>query len=465
MSYPNNKLSKLKCFESLKVDYSDNEEPDLIHNIIKEDKNVLLNFFAKQPYFKELMPKIKKASRGTIYYKGLIKKGLQQQSDFFKIIMKSIKKIKEQNGKKPKNKPKIRLYKLPKLKELKLRKQKIEDINVKKIELLQLEKEKFNKYKEQIQRHIPNTTISSYNTKKITKLFPSPNNNISFNNNDFNKINCTNNSFYKNKNFGGTKFSQYSMMTPFNDISTYYQSNNFKKLSRNESFLNKMKSSSNNINSLNSIITKCIEEITSGKEVNGDVSNYNKDLSKTIESKLKVHTRNSIKRDKNVIEDQKNKKNKYIKLEENNYANIKRKLNQKISYSLAYRNRKELIELLKSNKNAESYILHLNEMNKINRVMEGRRIIERETIHKVKSLCNIGYQKNEFVNKEIDKINSKNKGLNKLDKSLEYVPNDDFLDLKRQSNLLKGSLLPKLLSLRDESYRKINVGNSLNKIN
>ena len=320
-------LTQFNSFENIKVDYSEGESQNHIQETINEDKKFLLNFFEKQPYFKEIMPNIKKVSRGTLYYHGLIKKGLEYKTDFFKAILRAIEKIKEQNkNKSPKLKPRIRLYKLPKIKELKIKKQRIDDFNVQKIKLIELEKEKFDKYKEQVKKFIPNTTVhSSNNNKKSQNIFSESTPNIFFksNSNIINKNNYyTNNSFYKNMNM--TKLSQNSILTPKNDISTYYKSNNFKNLSKNDSFLSKTKFNANNVNDINNLLNKCIEEITSGKEIKGKVSKYNKHLSRTIQKKLKTGTKNIIKIDKKIIEDKKYQKNKYIKLEENNYANIKK---------------------------------------------------------------------------------------------------------------------------------------------
>ncbi len=97
--------------------------------------------------------------------------------------------------------------------------------------------------------------------------------------------------------------------------------------------------------------------------------------------------------------------------------------------------------------------------------MEEKRIIERKKINKVKSLCNLGYQENEFINKQMDKINNKNKELNKLDKSMENIPNDDSFSVKNNKNILKGSLLPNLLSFKDSKYKILKDGNTLKKDN
>ena len=461
----NEKLKILKCFESLKIG-SNEDNQEAIDEAINEDKNFLLDFFKKQPYYKEMIPKIQKDSRGTLYYRGLIKKGLHNKSPFFQAIMKAIKSIKEEKMKTPIVKKELRLYKLSKIKELKIKKNKIDNIGIKKIKLIQLENEKLNKYKEQIKKQFPSTTINSHFSKKFQKINSSSSSINFFNNNNFHSIDNSNNSFYKNGSSIG-KISQYSTITPNNnDTSTYYKSSFFKNISRNESFLNILKTNINyNNNSLQFLANKCIEEIKNGKKVKRNVSKYNKKISRTIRKELKTHKIEN--KDKKVIEEKK-KNNKYIKLEEKNYANIKKKLNEKISNSLAFKNRKELIKLLKSNKNAKSYLLHLNEMNKINKIMEERRIIERETINKVKSLCILGFKKNEYLKKEMNKINYKNNEINKLNKTIDFNINDDYYfsnnSINKKKYFVRGNLLPKLVSLKDENLYKISLNNSLDKI-
>ena len=459
-------FDKYNCFENLNLDL-ENKENETIQDLIKEDKQYMIDFFSKQPYYKEMMPKILKASRGTVFYHGLIKKGLKYNTDFFKIIMRSIKKVKDEKKiKSPKAKKTIGLYKLPKIRELMIRKKKIEKNNLIKTQILQLKNEDFNRYREQIKKQIfPSTTKSVNKSSQITKDITCYNT-ININNNLISD-NFSNNSFFKNGNSTG-KISQKSFFSHYNnDISTYYQSNNFNNLSRNKAFLNKIKynnlNDNNNSTNLIYLINKCVEEIMSGKEVKGNVSNFNKNITRKIKHKLKTNKIEN--RDKKILEEKNKKKDKYIKQEENNYANIKRKINQKISNTLAYENRKELTEILKLNKNARSYMLHLNEMNKINKILGERRIAERQRIHKVKSLCDLGYKKNEYLNKQIDKINYKNKELNQLNKTIEIMSTNDNHTIKKEKNSIKGTLVQKLISLNDESCQKIIVGSSLNKFN
>ena len=443
MSTPKDKLTKFNFFSSLKL--NNPKEQETIQESIKEDKEHLLNFFDKQPYFKEMMPIIKKASRGTAFYKGLIRNGLKNNSVFFQVIMKSIKKLNDdvKMVTLQKTKEETKLYKLPKIEELKIKKNKIDDIQKKKIKLIQLEKNKMKALKEQYKKQIiPFTTVR----RKSPLVSYSSTINI-FNNRYNQSNNTTNNSFNKN---GNTieNYEKNIILTPIhNDISTYYKSNNtFKNLTRNRLFSNYMKyynnsKSTNNIST--NLIDKCQEEITNGKELEELLSDYNRNFMKSVQEKL--DNNKLINRDHKIIEEKNKKKDKYIQLEEHNYAYIKRKMNAKISNSFAYRNRKELKEILKINKNAESYILHLNEINKINEKMGKRRIIERKRIDKVNSLCDEGFKKNENLKNKIDIINIKNL---KLNKSKDYLFNDNFIINKEHKNNIYGNLVPKLMLIK-----------------
>ena len=465
MSEQKNNYENLRCFENFKLD-SDNKKQETIHETIQGDKQFILNFFAKQSYYNDFMPKIKQANRGTIFYKGLIRKGLRHKSVFFQAIIKSIKQINEEkkrNNMTPKGHKNIKLYKLPKIEELKIKKKKIEENGMKKIRLVKLEQEKLNKYKERpIKKDIfPSTTINA-NGRRNIQMIPSSYTNKFLNKSDGYSINDINNSnsFNNNGNSNGKTITpKLNYSSSNNDISTYYKSNNtFKGMSRNDSFLNKYKSykDNNTSNNLKIILNKCKEEINNGKEVEDIVSNYNSNFMKTIQQKL-----NNIKivnRDKKVIEEKK-RKNKYIKLEERIYKNIKKKLNEKISDSLAYRIRKELFEILKMNRNAKSYILHLNEVKKINEKMVKKRQIERKVINKVNSLCDKGYKKNEYLKNKMDLINKKNSDLNKLNKSINYIPHYDINNNRNNNNPFIGTLVPKLISFKDDSLKKVIIDN------
>jgi len=464
MSEENYKIIKFNCFSSFKID-NNKEKQMTIHETIKDNKKFILDFFSKQQYFDELMPKIKKVSRGTNFYNGLIRKGIKHKSVFFQHIMKTIKKINEEKKyKSPKSVKRIRLYKLPKIEELKLKKKRIENNNKKKkIKILQIEK---NKNIANEIKSYPSTTIHSKIKISFKKTKLAHSNTLNFFNNSLMRGNNTSTNFYKKGNSTEQQHSQNNLLLSpgYNDISTYYNSNlNSNSLYKSDSIVNNsynILKRAKSLNYMNNFLNKCQEEIVTGKEMEEKVNDYNQKFTKEIQEKL--NNNRLINRDYKVILEEKKKKNKYMKLEEINYAKIKRKMNEKISTSFAYRNRKELQEILKINTNAKAIILHLNEMNKINEKMGRRRIIERKRIDEINSLCETGFRKKEYLKNKIDIINLKNKEMNKLNQSCDFLPSDNMI---KNDNGLKGTLLPKLISLKKEAEKKIKIGTSLNNMN
>ena len=452
MSTPKEKIIKINnCFGGIKL-VNPKDKQETIQESIKDDKQFMVNFFAQQPYYSELMPKIKKASRGIVFYRGLIRKGVRNKSVFFEAIMRSIKKVNmEKIARRPRSKKRIKLYKLPKIQELKIKKKKIESVGNKKIKLLQLENDKFNIYREEIKKKL--LPFTTKHRKKSPIVYST--NTIFYNNNRYiQSNNSTNNSFKKNST---NEIEQNLILSPMNnDISTYYRSNDtFKTIPKNGLFTNRFPTlrQSNSSNDINFLLDRCQEEIINGKEVENLVLDYNKNFMKSIQEK--IYSNRFMNRDRKMIEEKK-KDNKYIQLEEKNYANIKKRMNERISDTFAYKNRKELREILKVNENARSYILHLVEMNKVNEKLGRRRVIEWKRIDKVNSMCDVGFRKNEYLKNKIDKINDKN---DKLNKSRDYIPNDDFYTYKNNKDYMIGKLVPKLMSIKKENGNKDFYGN------
>jgi hypothetical protein len=473
MSAPRKKIIKFNCFSSITLDSDKKRDKyKTIDDTIQSDKQFFLDYFSKLPYYDELMPKIKKTSRGTNFYRGLIRKGVKHKSVFFQSIINSIKKINEEKKQRvyhPKKTKLIKLYELPKIEELKFKKSQIE--KKKKIKILKNEKmSKIINESKSVPVRDSSSTINLSSPPNAKKQLIHSNTmffDVNFlQGNDNNTLNSLNSNI--NKGYTAEKNSVNNnklILSPnTNEISTNYRTNLsnsiFKNFYRNEFDKYNYKSfkRTKSLNNVNLFLNKCQEEIINGKEMEGKFNKYTRKFTKEIQDKLDGNK--FIKtRDYKVIEDKK-AKNKYVKLEEYNYANIKRKMNKKISTSLAFRNRKELLEILKINENAKAIILHLNEMNKINEKMSKRRIIERKRIDEVNSLCEIGFRKKEFLKKKIDVYNIKHKELNELDKSRDNAFNDFFnINVSKNNYDLKGTLLPKLIALKEEAKNSINVGN------
>ena len=451
----NKDMNLPNCFHDFQLD-DKKDKKVTFHEIIQENNNYLLNFFEKQSYYHELMPLIQKSNRGHLFYTKIVRKGFKHKSPFFKAILKAIKDINEEKNKNLiQNKPKrLNVYKLPQIEILKLKKKKIDQLSAKKLKDIEKKNEKYNKYTSMIKDYLVSSSSFNFNLFKNEKKIISPLSTLNLNNTTKSFNNISNENFNKKLSFS----------TLSKDLSTFYMSNTkFKSLSRNKSYDNSIfvNSPKYNKNNINYIYDKCIEEIEHGNNVAEKVFNFDKKLTKSIEKKLKKNK--IINKDKNIIEDKSQKNNKYIKLEENNYAEIKRKMNAKISYFYAYNNRKEFYELLKNNENAHAYILYLDEINKINERLDRHRKIERKRIDKVETLCNEGFRKKEFLKNKIDIYNKRHRD---LEKQINLIPNDDFYisNTSNKGNKIEkmGTFLPKLLSFKEECLKKITLGNSLN---
>ena len=433
---------------------------DTIQEMIDDNKHFIFNFYASQPYYNEMMPKIKKADRGILFYKGMIKKGLKRGSAFFQEIIKHINRVNKRDEmtipELPKERKKIKFYKLPKIDELKIKVNQINNIKKKKIKLINLEKEKKNNvYSEQVKNKIfPYTCI-----RKKSPIISSYNNFNNYNNRYLNSNNSTSQCLNKNENESLTdKDNNLILTSKNNNLNTKYKSyRNLRTISKDGFFKSKVGTfrNCNSINDMNYIIDKCKEELNKGKEVEDSFLNYNNDLKKKIQEKLDNNQKFNM--DKQVIEDRKIK-DKYVKLEEKNYQKIKKNMNQKMSNDFAYQIRKELEEILKIKENAEAYLLHLNEVNKINEKMGKRRIIGRKVIDKVNSLCDLGFQRKEFLKSRIDEINDKNI---KYNQNKEYLVKDDYYLHINHKNKNTGNLIPKLIAFQKENEKKIEVGSNV----
>lgn len=455
----NNELQKdmkiFNCFNSF--DLADNKEDrETFHDTIRENNEFILNTYAQQLYFREIMPNIKKVSRSNYFYSRMVKKGFKHKSPFFKILLKAIKEINE--GKKkivvPNRQKRLNIYRLPEIELIKNKKEQIEKIAKKKLENLEIQKEKFNKYRELIREKLSSTTRFK-NNSLTPKLVISPLTTLNLSN--------TNNSF-NNKINSSEKYSKNLDLSASNkdlskDLSTYYKSDiQFNTLTRNKSY-NIINSPYSIKNNMSFIYDKCNQEIKHGNKVAGNVFKYNIKITKTIEKKLIKN--NKLDKLKKMIDDKGKRKNKYKKLEENNIAEIKRKMNEKISDFYAYQNRKEFKEILRNSESTHAYNLYLDEMNRINEKMDRRRLVERKRIDKIQTLCDDGFKKKEYLKNKIDKYNKRHKEYKEQD---NLIPNDDFYIINRNNDKDQiGTLLPKLLSLRKTCLDEITVGNFVNK--
>ena len=410
---------------------------------LNEHTEDIVSIYGQSKDFNDIMPFIHKGKRRNFLYKRLVYKGIKYKSPIMKAIYNEIKKNESKN--------KIRLLK-----------RKIEAVyKQSNLDLAKLKKKKWEKFKQLKSKDLNIKSIEANSGKylirsnsnfniNIASKTPKLNHNFSFNDSNY--------SINNNNNFNITnRLSKISTKNSNSkEVSTYYKSDiNFGNLS-----INSFKSNSPRVNKAHYIVDKCLEEIDSGNEVADNMTKMEQDVTKNVKEKLiKI---NLLKQSNKLILDNIVFK-KYQNLEKNTLDEIKRKINEKISDSYAFRNRKGFNNQLKNAESTNAYYIHLHDIDKTNEQLEQIRNIQREKIKKVEMLCEDEFQKKEFLKKRIDSFNKKYK----KEKNEQIILADRFFLTSRKNNnfennkINNGSIFPMLMNLREKCFEEITVGNFL----
>ena len=506
MSMDNIIPSQIPFFGNIPMKYYESKRgiKRTFHETIQGKKDSILNLFAKHPYYHEEMPLLMKNSRGTVYYRKIIKNGLDRNSSFFMGIMRAIKDIDENNkGYINKEKTKqLRFYRIPKLELLRKRKEKLELYLQKKNKTTSSEFKpkylnKINSSKTIL--NIKNQTSSSImkstrnnnsminlsnnnseaqlgtfltNNNKTKKIPKSNNTNNSNNNNnedndnnednednDNNEINeDDDNNNLNNDNKAHLPKSNSSKLL----MNASKQNQNFNSTTRNQ--LNKtLKASSRksperytNYSSLQleNLLNKCNEELNYAQNIGDNVENYNKSNNKS-EKEIKEKIRSGLQnRDQKIIEDKSTSNKKYKKLEKEKFNELKKKMNIiKVSEDYAYINRKELHEFMRDNENIFAYQIYLKEIKKINEKIAKKKEVEKKNLSMVENLLEDVYRKKEFLKYKIDNYHFRHAKQDEL-KIFSLKNRDDFYmnKINNDKKVFHGTLLPKLIELKDYCY-------------
>ena len=419
-----------------------NESNNTYHEVIDNYSETIVKFFEKNKEFKEIIPDIKKGKRTNFLYKRLVYKGMKFQSPFMKALMKMVKEYEKKNKVEIEKREFKGLYKLSNLDLMKLKVEKLERFKKLKLKDINIKNEDPNSTNN-LKRSFSNF---SFNMTPTTQKF---NLNASLNDSSY--------SFNNNKNFSkSNRFSKNSSKINNKELSTYYKSDtNFKNLS-----LNTFNLFSPKINKPTYLIDKCLEEIDSGNTVSETVNKVSENFSKTIRQKYKsiefMQKARTLNLDNLGIK-------KYKKLELNNLNEIKRKLNEKISASYAYNNRKGFNQQIKNAESTDAIFIYLHNMEKTNERLEKKRDIQRKNIRKIENLCQYEFSKKEFLKKRIDAFNKKHKNERKIKNFVSY---DEFFLTNRKNNedddedtnYNTNGFLPRLLALRKQCLKENTVG-------
>lgn len=416
-----------------------NDDDNSFHELLDSHLEEIVKFFEQHKDFQEIMPDINKDQKVNFLYKRLIYKGMKFQSPFMKALMKMIKKSEEKNKIEVEKRKLTGLYKLSSLELLKLKKNKLENLKKSKLKDLKIKNENSNSSKYLIRSF---SNFNSYMTSKIPKF--NLNSSLNDSNYSFNNSN--------NKNFSMTnRFSKNSSKSPNSkELSTYYISDtNFKNSSMYSFNFYSPKN-----NKATYIVDKCLEEIDSGNSLAENFGKLNKSYSKSIQKHNKTI---ELMSQTKIFNLDTNRLRKYKKLELNNLNEIKRKLNEKISTSFAFQNRKGYNRQMKQSESTNAYYIYLHDMERTNERLEKQRSMERKNIKKLENLCEDEYKKKEYLKKRIDIFNRRHRNEKKIQKIISQ--DEFFLTNKKFNDKKNEGFLPKLIKLREQCLKEITVGN------
>ena len=322
-------MDKIKFFDTLSKRFIYPNNNKLFHKEIEKDKQTILNYYRKEPAYKDKIDKMEMKSRGIYYYKSLVKKQIQKKSNFIKIILKSISDI-EGRPKKMQNKNLNKRYNLPILESVRNKKKRL-DIKL--------------KSRENSEENINNNSMQNHKRNNLSPQKKNGENSIlnKFYSNRSSSIN-------RNRKFSAITNNHENFSTQIKNISHSFSSNTIIGNDKEERLKN-----------LNRILDDCQKEIKRGDFIGGRVEKFTEKFNNQL-TKLKKERDNKVDNnieDQKIVEDKVKAKQKYKIMEIEKFKELKRKLNVKISDNYVYFNRKEYSELANDKRSDKVFDLYL----------------------------------------------------------------------------------------------------------
>ena len=407
-------------------------EKKIIHNEIEKDKESILNCYREEPVYKDTLDYMEMKSRGKFYYKSLVKNQINKKSNFLKMILNSISKIKDKDKEKV-NDNRKRGYNLSKLESMRNYKYKID----KRLKLR--ENSDINIYNNKIKEK-NNTNIFLISGKKCLE---------SMDNIKKSKFPI---SLNKNKIFFGIKNNSgkdSSITTLKNNISRSLSLKSININNNNETNLNE---EGKKIEKFNDILDKCKKEIKKGGIIGGKMEKFTKRFDKNLlKSKRKIENKvNNVIQDQKIIEEKIKTKQKYKLLEIEKFKELKRKLNIKISDNYAYFNRKKYSEIINEKRKDDEYDLYYEDMNKVYENILENKVKEKSKFNEIENLLENSYKKKNYLKNKISNYN-KNKIILMENESKEKNNYDLIIkkeEEEKDDNI--GTLVPALLKKKED---------------
>lgn len=470
-----NLIRSTSCFSNMSTHYSEqgNKYKKSFHESIKNNKDTILNFFEREPIYKDLMPNILKSHRGHVFYHKFLKNNLksERKSNFYEGLMKAIKKVQQEKQEMQKLKSNFKhYYIIPKIDMLRNRKEKYGSYYHKKNKTEDDEVKVLKKSRSMLnQMKLPNREESTDNN-----FFRAINAFQNNNNNNINNITSTTNanegvmSIDTLQNF--IPNNEGSMFNNLKDLSNYnltklslttqpkrnYDSN-IKKTTKksiilSDYFLKKEKFTLDKNKKMNSILDKCEESLVQAKNVAEEFENKEKEKDPLdINHKFKNAMQSD---DQKIIENidvGDRKYQEYKRIQEQKFNNLKKNIDIKLSDKYAYMIRKELQTTFGVNGNVLAYQLYANDMSKIRKKIEDNLQNEKKNIQKITGLLDDTNRKKEFLKYKIDSYKMKQRKFDEV-KNYNSKSKESIEDKNYKNEDLKGTLLPKLLELRNQCY-------------
>lgn len=207
---------------------------------------------------------------------------------------------------------------------------------------------------------------------------------------------------------------------------------------------------------MNKILNKCEENLNHARTATEEIKKCAKKKdSYDILNKFKIAMQSDDQKAIEQMERGNKQYEEYKKIQEEKFNNLKKNMDLKLSNEYAYMIRKELQDTFGVNGTILAYQLYSNDMAKTKQKIEKNLEDEKRTIQKINEIMDDTIRKKEYLKYKIDCYTMKHSKLNevknqKLKKKGEYDNKEEY---KKEE--LKGTLLPKLIEIRDQCYQVI----------
>lgn len=345
-------------------------EQQSLHEIIQKDKDMLFNIYSQKPFFKEILPHLKYQPDSELNHQNDT-----QNPNYFEKLMKNIEKTNKINIKKFKPYINHKSHNIEKIKRKKFK----------------FDKNLLLKRPSYMKRNYSILLNKSHSTNESTK--------------NIHKINISN--IINNYSFDKSKKI---------------------KIKQSNSFVANAKEK--RIEGFNNLLNLCKGEINHGNHVGKDFEKFNIKVSEDIKEIIQKDSKKeqNLKDQKMIGKEMMDNENDKYKIKEKEYFNdIKKKIDIKISEVYAYSNRKEYNKVIKDKESNKAYDIYLRDINIINQKIGEKKIIEKQSINKIKLLLDDVFIGKEYLKHRINEYKGKYGELKNINDNIEpYLNNDEI---------------------------------------